>query len=167
MAASVLVAYAPRYGLTQDVAEAVAAALCDDGIAADLQAARTVKALKPYGAVVLGAPLQSLQWHKDALAFLDQHRSKLVERKVAVFALGPFPDEEEPRQELRAHFRTELGRFPWFTPVSEEVFDSNTLGLRLKVIPALKNTPANDVQDWAAVKTLANTLPEKLQLARG
>ena len=37
MPAPVLVAYAPRHGFTQEVAEVIAAALREDGVAADVQ----------------------------------------------------------------------------------------------------------------------------------
>jgi len=164
MAASVLVAYAPRYGFTQEVAEAVAAALREDGTAVDVRPLKAVTALETYRAVVLGAPLQMSGWHKDALAFLDRHRTALARRAAAVFALGPFHDEEQEWQEVRAQLDKELAKFPWFTPVAVEVFGANTLGLRWKVIPALKNMPASDTRDWTAVESWANTLPEKLQL---
>ena len=162
MAGSVLVAYAPRYGFTQEVAEAIAAALREDGIAVDLQPMKVVKALEAYDSVVLGAPLQSRRWHKDALAFLHRYRPALARRTAAVFALGPFRDEEEAWQEVRTQFDRELAEFPWFSPVAKEVFGTNMLGLRWKVIPALRNTPASDIRDWMAVRSWAGTLPEKL-----
>ena len=57
MSASVLVAYATRYGSTQEVAEAVAATLRERGLEVDIQPMREVRALDQYRAVVLGAPL--------------------------------------------------------------------------------------------------------------
>ena len=159
-------AYAPKYGFTQEVAEAIAVALREDGLAVDVQPLKAVTALQDYHAVVLGAPLHMSRWHKDALAFLDRHRLALARQAAAVFALGPFHDEEEEWQEVRARLDRELARFPWFTPVAVEVFGANTLGLRWKLIPALKNMPASDVRDWTAIESWANTLPEKLRLVR-
>jgi menaquinone-dependent protoporphyrinogen oxidase len=164
MTASVLVAYAPRYGFTQEVAEAVAAALREDGIEVDVQPARAVKAVGDYRALVLGAPLQTSGLHKDALAFFERHRPVLARQTVAVFALGPFDDESEEWQEVRTRLDQELAKFPWFAPVSVEVFSANTLGLRWKLIPALKNMPASDIGDLAAVRSWAHTLPQKLAL---
>ena len=164
MVASVLVAYAPRFGFTQETAEAVAAALREDGIVVDVQPVKAVKSPEDYRAVVLGAPLQMSRWHKDALAFLERHRSALARRAAAVFALGPFHDEEGEWQAVRAQLDKELAKFPWFTPVAVEVFGANTLGLRWKLIPALRSLPASEIGDWAAARSWANTLPEKLQL---
>jgi len=138
--------------------------LGEDGIVVDVQPMKAAKTLGDCRAVVLGAPLQRLGWHKDALAFLDRHRPALARLATAVFALGPSYDEEERWQEVRAQLESEFAKFPWFTPVAVEVFAANTLGLRWRTIPALKNMPASDVRDWAAVESWASTLPEKLQL---
>ena len=57
MTASVLVAYATRYGSTQEVAEAVATMLRVRGLEVDIQPMREVRTLEGYRAVVLGTPL--------------------------------------------------------------------------------------------------------------
>lgn len=62
----VLVAYATKYGSTQEVAEAIAATLREGGVGVDIQPMRGVRALEKYGAVVLGAPIYLGKWHKDA-----------------------------------------------------------------------------------------------------
>ena len=54
MSASVLVAYASRYGSTQEVAEAVAATLRECELEVDSQPMREVRTLERYSAVVLG-----------------------------------------------------------------------------------------------------------------
>ena len=86
MSTLVLVGYATRYGSTQGVAEAVAATLHECGLEVDIRPMREVRTLAGYSAVVLGAPLFMLRWHKDALDFLSQHREALTERRVAGFA---------------------------------------------------------------------------------
>lgn len=63
MSESVLVAYATRYGSTQEVAEAVAATLRERGLEVDIQPMRKVRALAGYSAVVLGAPLYTIVSH--------------------------------------------------------------------------------------------------------
>ena len=57
MPASVLVAFATRYGATQEVAGAVAATLRESGLEVDLQFRRKVRSLKDYRLVVMGAPI--------------------------------------------------------------------------------------------------------------
>ena len=66
MADQVFVAYATRYGSTQEVAEAVAGTLREGGLEVSIRPMRGVRTLDGYGAVVLGAPLYMGRWHKDA-----------------------------------------------------------------------------------------------------
>ena len=166
MSGSILVAYATRHGSTKEVAEAVAATLREQGLEVDIQPMRQVRALAGYGAVVLGAPLYMFRWHKDALRFLSRHRQALTERPVAIFALGPFHDDEKERQEARAQLDKEMTKFPWLTPAALEIFggkfDPAKLGFFLSLIPALKQMPASDVRDWMAIRAWASKLPAAL-----
>ena len=102
MTASVLVAYATRYGATQEVAETVATALRESGLEVDLQPLRQVHTIDQYQAIVIGAPLYMFHWHKDALNFLTKYRTTLIARPVAIFALGPFHADEKEFQGARA-----------------------------------------------------------------
>jgi menaquinone-dependent protoporphyrinogen oxidase len=167
MSASILVAYATRYGSTQEVAEAVAAALREGGQAVDCQPAKNVRSLDGYGAVVLGAPLYMFHWHKDAKSFLSRHQQALMVRPVAVFAMGPLKDEAKDWQDVRAQLDKELLKFPWLAPVAAEVFggkhDPAKLTFPHNLIPALKQMPACDIRDWAAIRAWAVGLTAKLQ----
>jgi len=172
-AAPVLVAYATRYGSTQEVAEEVAATLREGGLEVDIQPMREVRTLKGYRAVVLGAPLYMGHLHKDADAFLSRYREALAERLVAVFALGPLhgPSEAEEWRDSRATLESELAKSPWLTPVALEMFggkyDPSTLGLTHRLLSALPASPlhgmaASDVRDWTAIRAWAGGLAQKL-----
>jgi menaquinone-dependent protoporphyrinogen oxidase len=169
MSASVLVAYASRYGSTQEVAEAVAAALCESGLAVDTLRARDVGSLADYGAVVLGGPLYMNRWHKDARRFLSRRDEALSERPVAVFALGPTRDpcDEKEWQDSREQLAKELAKYPWLTPVAVEVFggkfDPEKLPFPINLMAGQE--PASDIRDWAAISAWAGGLAEKLEPA--
>ena len=169
MSASVLVAYATRYGSTQEVAEAVAATLRERGLAVDIGPMREVRTLDQYRAIVLGAPLYMFHWHKDALNFLARHRAALTARPVAIFALGPFHADEKEFQGSREQLEKELAKFPWLTPVAIEIFggkfDPEKLTFPHNLVPALKNTPASDIRDWTAIRAWANDLAAQFQPA--
>jgi menaquinone-dependent protoporphyrinogen oxidase len=170
----ILVTFATRYGSTQQVAEAIAKTLRERGLAVDLEPMRQVRTLEGYRAVVLGAPLYIGAWHKEALNFLSRYQEALASRPVAVFALGPLHDDEGERQGAREQLTKELGKFPWFAPVAQEMFggkyDPNKLNFGDKLIASLPasplhNVPASDVRDWTAIRAWADSLVAKLLTA--
>ncbi|TLN07108.1 flavodoxin, partial [bacterium] len=95
MTTKILLAYATRYGSTQEVATAIAGSLRKQGITVDLLPAKQVKSLQGYQALVLGAPLFMFHWHADALSLLARQRMALERLPVAIFALGPFHNKED------------------------------------------------------------------------
>lgn len=110
---SILVAYATRYGSTQEVAEQVAATLREKGLEVDLRPARQAQSVDDYRAVVLGTPFYIGRWLKDARRFLTQHQEDLQERPVAVFSLGPMGEGEDEWKGVREQLDKELAGFPW------------------------------------------------------
>jgi menaquinone-dependent protoporphyrinogen oxidase len=174
MSAAVLVAYATRYGSTQEVAEAVAATLREGGLEVAIQPMEKVRTLEEYSAVVLGAPLYMGRWHKDALDFLSRQQEALRKRPVAIFALGPLHDDEVEWQGSRATLENELAKFAWLTPIALEMFGGKYDPLRLgfshrllAALPAspLHGLPASDIRDWTTIRAWASNLAAKLQPA--
>ena len=111
---TVLVAYATRHGSTREVAEEIAATLRALGADVELREARGAPApggfargqAGSWSLVVMGAPLYSGRWHRDAHRFLRRHRQDLAGVPVAVFGLGPRSADKEAWQRSRE----QLGR---------------------------------------------------------
>ena len=176
MSDSVLVAYATRYGSTKEVAEAVAKALRERGLAVDVRPAAEVSDLSEYRAVVLGTALYIGHWLKDTDKFLAIHRDALAKLPVAVFALGPTlgkPDDADWKA-CRENLDKEVAKTPWLAPVAVELFGGKYDPTRLSflhkfltIIPAspLHNLPASDVRDWEVIRAWTEDLPAKLQPA--
>lgn len=162
MSTSVLVGYATRYGSTQEVAEVIAATLQESGLSADIQPLREARSLAGYSAIVMGAPLFMFHWHKEAHNFLSHHRKALVERPVAVFALGPVhdPHDEQEWRDSSAQLDKELEKYPWFSPVVLEMFGGkyDPAKLRFPLNKLAGNEPASDIRDWAAIRAWAESL---------
>jgi len=162
MSGAVLVGYATRSGSTQEVAEAVAAGFRKTGLNVDLQRIRDVRSLSGYRMLVLGAPLYMFRWHKEAMTFLSRHKEALRNMSIAVFALGPFHDEEKEWQSAQAQLDKELASFPWLASIDSKVFggkfDPSKLHFPMNFIPALKNMPASDIRNWDAIDAWASNL---------
>lgn len=169
MSASILVAYATRSGSTQEVAEAIAATLRERGLEVDIRPLRDVHAIDQYQAIVLGAPLYIFHWHKDALHFLARHREALVQRPLAIFALGPLHADEKEFQEVRGQLDKELAKFPWLKAEAIAIFggrfDPQKLSFPYKLFPAFKNMSASDVRDWTVIRNWASDLAARFQPA--
>jgi menaquinone-dependent protoporphyrinogen oxidase len=166
MLGKILVAYATRYGSTQEVAEAVAATLKECGFAVDLRVIREVRKLDGYQAVVLGAPLFMFHWHKDALGFLARQQADLTKMPVAIFVLGPVhvPHDEVEWKNSWEQLEKELAQFTWLKPLSLEMFggkyDPEKLGFPLKMFAGKE--PASDLRDWEAIRRWASGVGEML-----
>ncbi len=166
MPASILVGYATRYNSTQEVAEVIGATLRDTGFAVDVRPLREVRTLDGYSAVVLGAPLYMFRWHKDALRFLSRYRAALMDRSVAVFALGPTHDpyDEQEWQDSWAQLEKGLAKFPWLDPVALEMFGGkfDPEKLRFPINKLAGSALATDIRDWTAIRDWASSLVAKL-----
>lgn len=158
---SILLAYATRYGSTQEVAEAIAAELREAGLAVDVQVMRDVQSVARYDAVVLGAAVYSTRWHPDAHDFLSRHRETLQQRPVAIFALGPLSTDDAAMLSSRRQLEKDLKKYPWLKPVAREMF----VGRQRPSGPGLFGSPrpAADNRDWDAIRHWAGALAASLK----
>ena len=141
----VLVLYATKHGSTKQVAEGIGIAAQASGADVQVMPAGSVRQpLVGWDLVVLGAPLYSGRWHRDAHRFLRRHRADLAEVPVAVFGMGPRSDDEEAWQRSRAQLDRALAKRPWFVPLSVAVFGG--------VDPAgRRRAYRRDLRDWSAI----------------
>ncbi len=160
---SILLAYATRFGSTQEVAEAIAAVLRQAGFEVDLRPMREVKSLGGYDAVVLGAAVYNAKWHADAHQFLSQHRQTLTRQPVAIFALGPLSASNAANQRSRRQLDRELAAYPWLKPVALGMFAGKYDPRKPGMGFFERLVPASDHRDWDAIRAWANALPAQLR----
>ncbi len=158
---SILLAYATRYGSTQEVAEAITATLREDGLRVDILPMQDVENLDKYGAVVLGAPIYNARWHPEALKFLSQHQQTLEQRPVAIFALGPLSTSDAAMARSRSQLDKELEKYLWLKPVAVEMFVGKSDPAKMGIFDRLFSK-ASDHRDWKAVRAWANYLATQL-----
>ena len=158
---SILLAYATRYGSTQEVAEAIASTLREDGIKVDIQSMQDVKNLDNYSAVVLGAAIYNARWHPEAHKFLSKYQETLKQLPVAIFALGPLSTSDAAMLRSRRQLDMELEKYPWLKPVAVEMFVGKSDPAKLGIFDRLFSK-ASDHRDWKAVHAWANALIAQL-----
>ena len=159
---SILLAYASRYGSTQEVAETITAALREAGMEVEIKPMQEVKRLDNYDAVVLGAAIYGARGHPDTHQFLSQHRETLIQRPVAIFALGPLSRSAAAMQRSRRQLDKELNKYPWLKPVALEMFVGKLDPSKLGFFERLGST-ASDHRDWEVIRLWANALPAQLK----
>ncbi len=168
---SILVAYATRYGSTQQAAEIVADALRQAGFQVDLQLMREVKSLDDYDAIVLGAAIYNAKWHPDAHQFLSQHQQAVTQRPVAIFSLGPTTRNPAAKKRSISQLDKDLDKYPWLKPVAFEMFvgryDLSKMGLGSvgRLVPLRDQSDPNAVRAWASALSAQLTHAETFQLA--
>jgi len=162
---SILLAFASRFGSTQEVAETIASTLNEAGLEVDLQPMQEVKSLDRYDAVLLGAAIYNAKWNAEAHQFVMQHQDDLTQLPVAIFTLGPLSASEAARRNSRRQLDSELAKYPWMKPVALEIFagkyDPSKPGLNFFE----RFLPARDYRNWDAIRAWANELSALLQHA--
>lgn len=145
----VLMAYATKNGSTRQVAEAITLALGESSAQVTVLPAQAVReSVAGYDLVVLGAPLYSGRWHRDAHRFLKRHRRELAAVPVAVFGMGPRDDTEEAWQHSRAQLDRALAKHDWLNPVAVTVFGGADP-------PGRSKRPRRDLRNWQAIHSWA------------
>jgi menaquinone-dependent protoporphyrinogen oxidase len=89
MSTQVLVAYASKYGATEEIAARISQVLKGLGLETNLLPVDRVGNLGIYSAVILGSAVYVGQWHKGAVKFLQNNEGALANKKVWIFSSGP------------------------------------------------------------------------------
>ena len=156
---TVLVAYATRHGSTREVAEDIAGTLRALGADVELREACGVPGpggfardrAGTWSLVVLGAPLYSGRWHRDAHRFLRRHRKELADVPVAVFGMGPRKDDVLAWERSRTQLDRALAKHGWLTPTAVMVFGG---------VDAPDKRPRRDLRDWTKIDAWAASIAD-------
>ena len=161
MSDKILVAYTTAAGSTTGVAEAIGKALGSDGTAIDVHAAKEVKDLSGYSAVVVGSGIRAGNVYKDTLAFLEQHQATLSQMPVAYFVvcMTMSNDTEENRTQVAAYVDQMREKAPQVEPVGVGLFagkmDYKVLSLPLRLIMKAMKSEEGDYRNWETISEWA------------
>lgn len=163
MTAQVLVAYASKYGATQEIAEEIGQVLTKAGLPTDVLPINLVSDLSRYQAFVVGSAVYIGKWRKEAVRFLKANQKKLSGMPVWLFSSGP-TGEGDPVELLMGW------RFPRaiqpivdrIKPRGIRVFHGDVNVSKLNSIEKsiIKNVKAHvgDFRDWDDIRSWANAV---------
>ncbi len=164
MTASILIAYATRFGSTEQVAEAIADTLRIEGLEVDLQPMQSVTSLDGYRAVLLGSAVNHGHWLPEAVEFVTTHQPALNGLPVALFSvhITNIGDDEKSRK-ARLAYLDEIRSL--LTPVDEVFFPGRFDRRGAKVLlPKWLAwlVPPIELRKWDVIRAWARAIPQKL-----
>lgn len=159
----VLVAYASKYGATEEIAARIGQELREAGISSEVKPVDQVNELAPYGAVILGSAVYAGQWLKEAVAFLKNNEEALAQRPVWIFSSGP-TGEGDPVELMKGWRLPEA-----LQPIADRIqprdiaffsgeLDLGKLNLAEKLIVKAMKAPTGDYRDWESIETWAREI---------
>lgn len=163
----VLIAYASAAGSTAEVAEAIGQELRDLGADVEVRAAKELKDLSAYKAVIVGTGIRMGKLFSDATKFVEKNQNTLRQVPVALFVvcMTMKDDTEESRRTVTAYLDplremvepVEVGLFAGALDYSRLRFPWSQL------MKAAKNeVPEGDFRDWAAIRAWARRAHSRL-----
>lgn len=105
MNGKILVAYATRYGSTEEIAKEIAATLKKAGYDAEYKNISDISSVKEYGAVIAGSAIHMGKWLPEARDFIQINKDYLNKVPLFLFSCGitlSNPDEHITRKALFA-----------------------------------------------------------------
>ena len=168
MEKKVLIAYASKYGSTEQIAENIGLRLKKAGLKTDVRAAEIVENLSGYVAVVLGSGVYAGQWLKAGVTFLKTNADALAEMPVWLFSDGP-TGEGDPVELMKgwkflgALQSTANEIKPRDTAFFHGVLDMDKLKFAEKLIIRALKAPTGDFRDWEAIHEWADGIAKALK----
>jgi menaquinone-dependent protoporphyrinogen oxidase len=168
---TVLVTAATKHGATLEIAEAVARALDEQGVSAELVGINEVSDLGSYDAYVIGSGIYLGNWLKEARRFVDDHAAELAQRPTWLFASGSIVGEPPVADDPNALRAGLVERLVETTHAREHKLfagklDSSKLGLLERAAVRGAHASEGDYRDWDEVERWAAEIAAELSAER-
>lgn len=160
----ILVTYYTKTGSTKEVAERIGSQLQGEHLEVDVMPMSAVSSLDGYSGVVIGAPINGMNWVPEAGQFVSTHQAALSQVPTAYFFLSYLI--VEGRNNWKNTIKKSLNKVSeQVQPVQVGMFGGKVESAFPTVFRWLfgvrKDAPL-DVRDWDAINNWAKSLSGKL-----
>jgi menaquinone-dependent protoporphyrinogen oxidase len=168
---NILIAYASKYGATQEIAVKIGEVLRQAGLKVEVLPVTGIRDLKPYSAVILGSAIYIGNWPKEAVAFVQTHEKTLADRPVWLFSSGPTGEGDPVKLvdgwRLPAAVQPSIDRIkPCDTVIFHGWINPQKINRIEKwAVQKLVKKPFGDFRDWTAITAWAASIATALKLA--
>ena len=169
---STLIAYATKYGSSQQIAERIAGVLRAHDLDVQVRPATDSGGVAGYDAFVVGSAVYYGSWLKEATAFVRRNQSVLAARPVWLFSSGPITadaiDAEGHDARAAAAPKETAELEQTIHARDHRVFfgklDRSRLGFVDRLVASLPAFPGTegDFRDWADVDVWAEGIADAL-----
>jgi menaquinone-dependent protoporphyrinogen oxidase len=160
---TVLVAYASRRGATRGIAERIASRMRANGLDVHLDPLLGREQVGRFQAVVLGSPIYSHEWEREAVEFCRRNAPALAGHPVWTFSVGwPAHGSTAPPPDAR-----NLAEVHQLVGVREHRFflgalDSAELPVVQRLVFRMRGRTSGDLRDWAAIDAWTDGIARQL-----
>ena len=168
MGNGVLVAYASKYGATQEIAERIAKILAEKGIDCTTLPAEQAGDVATYDAVVAGSAVYIGKMRKEMRRFLQKNEQVLKTKPLWLFASGPTKKGDDPGELDGWHRPASIkDLLDLLVPKERIVFEGavslEKMGGLEKWIMKRVKTPLEDARDWEKIEAWADDIATELK----
>src|SRR5215467_2672966 len=162
----ILIAYASKYGATQEVADRIAKRLQKAGVQAEAKPVAQIGDVGKPDAVIVGSALYQGGWIPEATAFVRKNAGALARIPTWLFSVGPLAtevqDEEQPIE--LAEFRDKIG--PQHHAVFHGALQQSKLDRNDRVTMKAVGAADGDFRDWDAIDAWVDQIAKSLATKR-
>lgn len=154
----ILVTTASKHGATDEIGNAITAALESEGIEAFARGAAEVTTVADVDGVIVGSAVYAGHWLGDAKEFVERFQEDLRRRPVWLFSSGPLGTPPAPDGDpVDVGVMVEKSRARGHRVFAGKL-DRDKVGLAERAIVNVVRAPYGDFRDWAEIREWAREI---------
>lgn len=155
----ILITYATKTGTTKEVSEEIGKVLKQSDFDVDILPMSEVNEFEGYSGVVIGAPINGLNWIPEAVSFVENNKEALNNIPTAFFNVSYML--YHGRKIFRKAIRNSLGKINQIKPILVGSFGGKVQELfpaPARLIFGIKKDTPLDTRNWDDIRSWANEL---------